>query len=374
LPLREVSLAFNELQVLNRRLNDTHVKLRPVGGGWRIALAGRELNGEFVTVPVGEKISILANFKRLSLPEALPAKPSAISPAGGDALANSLANSLTNTLAGFELSAESTIYEGQDLGELHLRLSPDTTVMGRGAGLRVDNLMLKNPDGHLRGKGLIANHPRRQSQFDFEFESDNLGKLMDRLGLPGRLKRGAGRISGPIGWTGSLEHFSLNKLAGDISLDIKQGQFTKLDPGAGKLLGMLSLQSLPRRISLDFRDVFSEGFAFDEIVGGLHLERGSAYFKDLRMNGPAAQVRMSGTADLVRESQNLRVTIQPRIEDSVAMAGALLGGPVVGVGTFIANKLLKNPIGQAATFEYAISGAWADPVVTKLAKPKVSEE
>lgn len=362
LPLREVSLAFNELQVFDRRLNDTHVNLRPAGSGWRVALAGREMNGEFVTVPTGGKINVLANFKRLSLPEATPTKTPSSSPGAGDVL--------VNTLAGFELSAESTIYDGHDLGELHLRLSPDTTVMGRGAGLRVDNLMLKNPDGHLRGKGLIANHPRRQSQFEFEFESDNLGMMLDRLGFPGRLKRGAGRISGPIGWTGSLEHFSLNKLAGDIALDLKQGQFTKLDPGAGKLLGILSLQSLPRRISLDFRDVFSEGFAFDEIVGGLHLERGSAYFKDLRMNGPAAQVRMSGTADLVRESQNLRVTIQPRIEDTVAMAGALLGGPVVGVGTFIANKLLKNPIGQAATFEYAISGAWADPVVIKLARPK----
>jgi uncharacterized protein YhdP len=83
---------------------------------------------------------------------------------------------------------------------------------------------------------------------------------------------------------------------------------------------------------------------------------------------------MSGMADLTHETQNLRVTIQPRLEDTVAMAGALLGGPVVGVGTFIANKILQNPIGQVATFEYAITGAWADPVVTKLAKPNIKSE
>jgi uncharacterized protein YhdP len=90
------------------------------------------------------------------------------------------------------------------------------------------------------------------------------------------------------------------------------------------------------------------------------------------MNGPAAKVGMSGVADLARETQNLRVTIQPRLEDTVAVAGALLGGPVVGVGTFLANKILQNPIGQVATFEYTITGPWAEPVVVKMTRPKTS--
>jgi uncharacterized protein YhdP len=230
--------------------------------------------------------------------------------------------------------------------------------------------LLKAPDGQVRGKGLLANHPRRPTQLEFELESDNLGKLLDRMGMPGRLKRGSGRIAGPIGWTGGLEDFNFATLEGDLEVSLKQGQFSKVDPGVGKLLGILSLQALPRRIALDFRDVFSEGFAFDQIVGNIHLERGSAYAKDLRMNGPAAKVRMGGVADLARETQNLRVVIEPRLEDTLAVAGALLGGPVVGVGAFIASKVLKNPISQAASFEYAITGTWADPVITKVPKPK----
>ncbi len=374
LPLREVSLAFNELQILNRRLNDTHVKLRPVGGGWRVALAGREINGEIMTIPVAEKISLLANFKRLSLPDLVTAKTPGVTYDVGLGVVEALPKSITDVLAGFELSSESTLIDGHDLGELHLRLSPDKSSIGRGFGLRMDNLTLSNPDGQLRGKGVLANHPRRQSQFQFELESNNFGNLLDRLGMPGRIKRGAGRISGPLRWTGGVESFGLTKLAGNLQLDLKQGQFTRIEPGAGKLLGILSLQSLPRRIALDFRDVFSDGFAFDEIVGDLYLERGIGYFNDLQMSGPAAKVKMSGMADLARETQNLRVTIQPRLEDTVAMAGALLGGPVVGVGTFIANKILRNPIGQAVTFEYAITGAWADPVVTKLARPHTKGE
>lgn len=360
LPLREASIAFNELRLFNRRLRDTHVKLRPAGAGWRLALAGREITGEMVTIPAGVGVSVLANFKRLSLPERVPGNIQEADPEATDPLGKYLVS--------LELSADRAVWQERELGDLHMRLSPDKL------GLRMDNFVLKSPDGQLRGKGLLANHPRRPTRLEFELESDNLGKLLDRLGMPGRLKRGATRIAGPLGWIGGLEDFNYATLAGDLDVSLKQGQFIKLDPGVGKLLGILSLQSLPRRISLDFRDVFSEGFAFDEIVGGLHLERGSAYVKDLRMNGPAAKVRMSGVADLAHETQNLRVTIQPRLEDTLAVAGALLGGPVVGVGALIANKILKNPIGQAVSFEYAITGDWAEPVVTKIARPKAEAE
>ena len=139
-----------------------------------------------------------------------------------------------------------------------------------------------------------------------------------------------------------------------------------MEPGAAKLLGILSLQALPRRIALDFRDIFSDGFAFDEITGDLHLERGSAYMRDLKMHGPAARVRMSGVVNLAEQSQNLRVDIQPRLEDTVVVAGALLGGPVVGLGALLASKILQNPLGQAANFDYAVTGTWSEPVIVKL--------
>jgi len=355
LPLREASIAFNELRLFNRRLNDTHIKFRPSAAGWRIAMAGREITGELATIPSSAGTRVVANFKRLSWPESVP---------GAVKAPDIDADSLTKELLGVELKADSLVWQGRELGELHLRMSPDKL------GLRMDNFLLVNPDGRLSGKGIVANHPRRPTRLEFELESQKLDKLLDRLGMPGRVKRGSLRIVGPLGWTGGLDAFDLAKLSGELDVSLKSGQFVKIEPGAGKLLGILSLQALPRRIALDFRDIFTEGFAFDEIEGKVHLVRGSAYTKNLRMSGPAAKVRMSGVADLVQETQNLRVNIEPRLEDTLAVAGALLGGPVVGVGALIASKILQNPLGQATSFEYAITGAWADPVVTKLARPQ----
>ncbi|OYY95269.1 MAG: hypothetical protein B7Y41_01810 [Hydrogenophilales bacterium 28-61-23] len=386
LPLREASLTFNELLLLDRRLTDTHIELHPAGAGWRLALVGREMTGTLETAPAGAGIKVSADFKRLNLPDPLP---------GGQAgEKNGAGASFGEGLTALELNVQSVALKGRELGALQLRLVAENPVevkkgAARKPGLqktevqktevagprfRVEQFLLKNPDGQLRGQGLLAIHPRRPTRLDVDLESSDLGKMLDRLGMPDRVKRGKARITGRLGWTGGLEEFNIATLTGDLEIDLRQGQFVKIDPGAGKLLGILSLQALPRRIALDFRDVFSEGFAFDEISGGCYLERGVVYTNDLRMSGPAAKVRMSGMIDLGRETQKLRVGIEPRLGDTVALAGALLGGPVVGVGTLIANKILQNPIGQAASFEYAISGTWTDPVVTKLARPKVKSE
>ncbi len=175
-----------------------------------------------------------------------------------------------------------------------------------------------------------------------------------------------------LSWQGGVEDFRLEDLIGTVSLKMGKGQFLKVEPGAARLLGLLSLQSLPRRISLDFRDIFTDGFAFDAIQGDVRFSQGVARTTDMALRGPAARIGMRGSVDLIKENQDLRLHIQPRLEDTVAVAGALLGGPVVGLGTFLANKLLKNPIGEAVTFEYDVTGSWVEPVVKKI--PRVGKE
>ena len=351
--LREAAITFNELKAFNRRLRDTHVRLRPAGSGWNVVLAGREVSGEIATVPEAGGHRVLANLKRLALPEP-------------DAAASAEASAAPGGLRALDLTAASLAWKGMELGELRLRLSPAKQ------GMQVDGFRIATPESRLEGKGLLSDHPRRPTHLDVTLNSDNLGKLLAQLGSPGRLRNGATHVTGSLSWMGGVEDFDLATLGGDLDVNVKQGQFLKVDPGAAKLLGILSLQALPRRIALDFRDVFSEGFAFDEIAGSVHLERGSAYARDLRMNGPAAKIRMSGVVDLERETQNLRLHIQPRLEDTVAVAGALIGGPAVGLGTLIANKVLKNPIGQAITFEYAVTGSWTEPKVAKI--PRATPE
>jgi len=134
----------------------------------------------------------------------------------------------------------------------------------------------------------------------------------------------------------------------------------------GRLLGVISLQSLPRRFQLDFHDIFSEGFAFNALTGKVNVDNGVFTLNDMKMTGPAADVSLRGHADLGRDRQQLRVTVEPHLSEGVALAGAALLNPVLGVAALAAQKVLQDPVGKLFAYDYEITGSLAAPDIRKL--------
>jgi uncharacterized protein YhdP len=141
----------------------------------------------------------------------------------------------------------------------------------------------------------------------------------------------------------------------------------------GRLLGILSLQSLPRRITLDFRDIFSDGFAFDTITGSAKVTRGVMNTQDLQIQGPSAKIFMKGEVSIPAETQNLHVRVQPALGETLAV-GAMIANPAIGAAAWVVQKILKDPFGQMFAFEYAISGSWSDPKVEKIQQQAAKKE
>jgi uncharacterized protein YhdP len=141
-----------------------------------------------------------------------------------------------------------------------------------------------------------------------------------------------------------------------------------MDPGAGKLLSVLSLQDLPKHVALGFTDVFSAGFQFDNINGNAAIKDGVIESQDFRIYGSSAKVTMKGNVDLKNETQNLNVRILPTLGDTVSMIGVFAISPAVGIGSLIVNKVLGEPLDKLASFEYNVTGTWSDPTVVKVAK------
>ncbi len=207
---------------------------------------------------------------------------------------------------------------------------------------------------------------QRRTSMDFALDIRDSGELLARFGMNGVLRRGKGRIAGQVGWLGSPLSPDYRSMTGQINLNVESGQFLKADPGLAKLLGVLSLQSLPRRLTLDFRDVFSEGFAFDFVRGDVHIEQGVATTNNLQMKGVNAAVLMEGSADIERETQDLHVVVVPEINAMTASLVATAINPVIGLGSFLAQVFLRGPLIQAATQEFRIDGTWADPRVERI--------
>lgn len=256
---------------------------------------------------------------------------------------------------------------GHKLGRLELQAQ--NVGNGTSAVWQVQKLEFSNPDGHMTASGQwqrTAEGRQRRMALNVVLDFSDAGNLLARFGMPGAMRGGEGKIEGDIAWRGSPLSIDYPSLSGNLKLSTAKGQFLRADPGVARLLGVLSLQSLPRRIALDFRDVFSEGFAFDSISASADIKAGVLSTRDFKMRGPNATVLIEGSADLRKETQDLHVLVLPEINaGSASLAYALLANPAIGLGTFLAQLILRDPLSKAFSHEFDITGSWSDPQVKR---------
>jgi uncharacterized protein YhdP len=262
--------------------------------------------------------------------------------------------------------AEDFTFEGKQLGRVEL--------LGSRAGddWRIESLKMANPDASVSATGVWRAAPS-QTALQLDIAAADVGRFLERVGQPGAVKGGRAQMHGSLAWRGNPASLDLPTLAGDVDLRVEDGQFLEIEPGIGKLIGLMSLQALPRRVTLDFRDVFSKGFQFDRITSGARVDQGVIRLKEFRMRGSAADVEMTGEADVTHETQNLRVRVVPSLGDSAAIGVALVN-PIAGVAAAIAQRILKNPLGQIFAFDYSVTGSWTDPKVVKILPPPPTEQ
>jgi len=344
-----------KLVSLGNFVNGVNVHERTHGGTMTAQLSSRDLNGEVSWSPQGRG-KIIARLKNaLLLPVEKNTDPEQFTPPPA---------TVNFSIPVFDIAVEHFTYHGKQLGQLDLHTSQvEKDVL-------LDHLRLANPDGVLTLNGKWSLSPS-QTHVVAKMELFDTGKMLNRSGYPDTLRDGNGLLDCDLVWSGAPDEMKLPNLEGHLSLKMRKGQFLKVDPGAGKLLSVFNLQSLPKRITLDFNDVFSKGFEFDNIIGVAQLRQGVLMTNDFKINGSAAQVTMTGQVDLIRETQSLRVKVLPTIGDSVSLL-AFAAGPAVGAGVFLANKIFRDPLDKLVAFEYNVTGSWVDPKVEKISQVKTT--
>ncbi|GAB3247496.1 YhdP family phospholipid transporter [Chitinimonas naiadis] len=352
--LAGVELRTGKLLVAGNQLDDLMLRAVPqADNAWQLTASSKQIEGRAEWAPQG-KGRLHARLARLILP--LPeAAPGEIGPGG----------KTDRQLPALDVVAEDFRYKGHGLGKL------DVKAQQQKENWLIESLTLVNPDGRLGMQGIWqAGGEDGSTKVKVDIDSDNVGKLLGRFGYPETMRRGSGSLKGELAWRGSPLSPDYPSMSGNLSLKAENGQFAKVEPGVGRLLGILSLQSLQRRLTLDFRDIFSEGFAFDRIEGDSKIVRGVISTDNLVIVGPAAQVLFRGEADIAKETQKLRVRIVPTVGDSLAVgAGVALANPALAVGAFLLQRVLKDPFGQLIAYEYDITGRWDDPQAVRVSSP-----
>lgn len=352
LPMR-FDVHIENLEILGRNYRDADLAGIKSDADWQVGIVSPQLEGT-ITVPRDDPNRPLRlAFERLWLTEKTDAQSaSRIDP---------------RTIPPLELTATSLRFGEIDLGEAAL------TTTRRADGLQLERLHFAQAGFELNGNGdWILEGDAHQSRVHLDVEGDTLAGLLARFQYAvANIDGGATGMTIDAAWDGMPSEFALEKLQGNFSLRVDEGRFLDIDPGGGRLFGLLSLQTLPRRLSLDFNDLFRKGFAFDRIEGAFELDHGNAYTNSLLMDGPAARIDVSGRTGLADKDYDQRVTVTPALSDSIPVAGAFFGPAGIGVGAvlYLGQKMFKSIPEQVDKFlsrEYSITGGWSQPVIERI--------
>jgi uncharacterized protein (TIGR02099 family) len=356
-----IAAHFDELEISGKRLNNVVLGAsRAADGSWNANIEADQTSGSLHWVS-GTRPSpgrLTARLVRLIIPES--------------GTVTEVLDAPTREMPELDVVADDFVLGSSRLG--HLELDAQNSSAGRSSAWQLKRLQIDNPDGHIAGAGQWQREPgspKRRMTLAITVDAVNAGNFLGRFGLAGALKNGSTKLTANLSWLGSPFSIDYPTLSGDLQLNADKGQFLKADPGVGRLLGVMSLQSLPRRISLDFRDIFSKGFAFDTIRATAKVSNGVLSTKDFKMIGANASVLIEGETNLQTESQSLHVLVLPEINaGSASVVYAFLANPAIGLGTFVAQWVLRHPLSKIFSHEYDVTGSWSDPQVKPRERPK----
>ena len=237
-------------------------------------------------------------------------------------------------------------------------------------GLTFESLRTVAPSFDIVAKGswyMEGGAPR--TRVEGTFASSNFREAARSLGYRDVVDAERARLTASLWWPGGPSGDAIKSMSGTLRLALEDGRLRDVEPGAGRMLGLLSVAQLPRRLSLDFRDVTDAGLAFDSVEGDFELRAGNAFTQNLLLKGPAVDIGIVGRTGLAAEDYDQTVIVSGNTSGPLAVAGALAAGPVVGAGVLVLSQLFKDQLQGLARVYYHVSGPWSAPVVERISAP-----
>ncbi len=321
--------------------------------GWQGEARASELEGRFTVPTAVDAGPAVIDLKRLDLrtgetggPPRPPAAPSRQDPRALPALALTVARVRVND---------------HDLGNLH------ATAVRTERGLDLRELMLDGPAGKLMVSGSWHQEPQGPAtRVAYRLDTPDFGDVVVALGFADMIERGPGTLSGEHSWPGAPYDFTRGLGTGRLDLNLGAGRFVDVEPGVGRLMGLLNITALQRRLTLDFRDLFQKGLGFDSVTGEFDLRDGSLYTQNLTIRSPSSLIEITGRTGVVARDYDQIVSVTPSLQSALPIAGVAVGGPVGGAAMLVVQGLIGKQFDKIGRVRYSVRGSWDDPKVERL--------
>ncbi len=346
---RSVSAYVGSLRWGGRLLGTVHARFRRVKTAWEGVLEGPDIAGT-VSWQTAPRRTLIVRLDHLTVPRATGAHGAPRPIHLGDPRRLPALRFVANTLS----------VDGHYVGRVVVDGAPYPD------GFRFGRIWLVRPHAEVTGSGQWTIHGGiPQSLFALTFHSQNLGRTLSAWGVPHQVAGGRMSAHGALNWPGSPAAFALDHLEANVGFLVRHGRFIQVNEGAGKLLGILNVDSLFRYLTLDFSNIFGRGFAFERIAGKLIAEGGVAKTPGIHIQGASADVLVSGQASLTAKTFDLKVKVHPHIQNNVTLATGLIGGPIAGAAVLLMQKIFAREINQGTGLTYYIKGPWNKPSIQK---------
>lgn len=330
--------------------DDILTHLKPEQTGWRFSIDNQTAKGT-VFIPNSLLQPILANFERINLDSSIESNE---------------ANTWNfKQLPKITLNASEVQYKAINFGSVQLKLNP---ILG---GVLVRELNAGDANYHLIASGAWHTQERHSTELIGQLDSANLSNFLRSWGLPASIIAEQAHMRFNLNWQGAPYQFSFTKLKGHFSFNASHGQIVDIGSSNeaklnfGRLLTFLSIQSLTKRLQLDFSDLKTKGFDFTNLQGNFTLRNGNAITRDVTIEGPVASISIAGRMGMLNKDYDLVIKVVPHFTSSLPVIVGLAGGPVAGVVAWLANAVLGSTVQKIAETSYHITGSWSKPDVVK---------
>lgn len=244
------------------------------------------------------------------------------------------------------------------------------------ADLLIEKLEIRNPWFSLassQGRWYVDANGKAYTELQATAHVPDPGQWLAQQGSAAALQGGELYANAQLQWRGAPFEFALAQLNGKVQAHLGKGSLTDVEPGVGRLLGLLDMQRLPARFSLDFRDMTAKGVAFDRIYGNFTLANGVLHTHDTVIEAAAMVAGIQGKTDLVRKQHEQTVTVVPNLRSALPVVGVAVGGFGAGAALLLLNSVTDKS--ATATLQsntgmrYHVRGAWDNPEIIELKAP-----
>lgn len=359
LPLKNVDITVDTIDLGSHVIKNARLGLQPNENNWDVNIESEDIAGQLqIPKKVTRQSVIKGDFSKLHLRSI--AKPT---------VANEMPSVDVKSLPALELSANDVVYDDMPIGRVTLIAKPNA------AGLSIDTLEVNSPRVFLQADGSWL---PSGTLLKGKVESDKVSDLIGSLGFDvHNFEAKKGNLTFNLNWNGTPYAPNVSTLSGSARLNLGEGRIINVGQTSGakmdlgRLLSIFSLQTIPRRLSLDFSDVFEKGYSFDSVKGDFTFKNGNAFISNMRFEGPVAKVAVDGRVGLTAKDLNLVLSVYAHVTSSLPVAATLLTGqPLIGLAALAFNTVMSSQVSKVASYYYAVTGTWDDPSWKQISSQK----